>query len=680
MASSVVEVVVEIVGRPGPYRYRWPTQLGAPELGDEVIVELQTRRIAAWVVAIAADDSSAELKEVLRRRRPSVNRRVVELALLASRWYVCSPVYFLRKSRSRRIRDAVSVLAVLHERDVDGVGHPIDGTQAGAARSGTLTDATDGVGKGDNAFGGSDINVTSANATSANAGSANSAVQGPNAPHRTGRLGGEYEGDNEAPLWYGALSPILSWPVALAPIDLLWHAIGVSSVEAALTYVRAHAGANGIIVCPTQRQRERMLLALIQEGHNAGDVEADWSKIALGEIEVVVGSRFAAFAPMGPVDYLVVLDPVDPSMREQSSPYASGLEVTRLRGALEGIRVTVITAAPPLAVAANAKVYREPFRVEAQRWPRFDVIRTAELDPGRGVVGAIIDRGLGRDRSRRLAVIVPSSGWRGWLRCQSCQTLQRCPTCHIPLTPLHLEVERPGVSERLALVRHGMVVDAMRCASCQERFPLRCLQCASRKIAMSSLSAERVRALLAGATNVAVEMLTGDDDPSPTWKIVVGGYGLLDRIEKSDVVALLNVESFYGVTSLEGLALALYYCNRGAALAEHVLLFTDGADNDLLVGLTARNLRPLYRRELASRQRLGLPPSRSIARLSGLRARQLVDAQPRELFEGIEVIIESDSSCLFVADNSIDLHERLAKGNWPSDSRSCRFCFDPLEL
>lgn len=66
--------------------------------------------------------------------------------------------------------------------------------------------------------------------------------------------------------------------------------------------------------------------------------------------------------------------------------------------------------------------------------------------------------------------------------------------------------------------------------------------------------------------------------------------------------------------------------------------------------------------------------------MSGLRTRALVDAQPSALFTGIEVIIESDSSCLFVADNGNDLHERLAKGNWPSDSRGCRFCFDPLEL
>ncbi|WP_298209304.1 hypothetical protein [Ferrimicrobium sp.] len=669
MASSVVEVVVEIVGRPGPYRYRWPEELGAPALGDEVIVGLQARRIAAWVTAITVDDDTSELKEVLRRRRPAVSRRAFELSLLAARWYVCSPVYFLRKTRSRRIRDAAAVAVALGERQAAMVGHADPSRQDGAHGSPVGTSPV-----------GTSPALTSPVLTDSACGRSTRGGSDDRAGASAGTGATDLGREPMSPLWYGDLRDALPWPVALAPMDLIWHAMGASSIETALTYVRERSGANGIIVCPTQRQRERMLLALIREGHKAGDAEADWSKVALGEIDVVVGSRFAAFAPLAAVDYLIVLDPVDPSMREQSSPYAGGLEVARLRGSLEGIRVTVITAAPPLGVAATAKVYREPFRIEAQRWPRFDVIRTAELDPSRGVVGAILDRGLGRDPSRRLVVIVPSAGWRGWLRCQSCQTLQRCPKCRVPLSPLHLEVERPGMNERLRLIRQGMVADAMWCSGCRERFPLRCLECGGHRVALSSLSAERVRSLLAGATSAPVEVITGDDDPSPDWRIVVGGYGLLDRIDKCDVVALLNVESFHGVSSLEGLALTLYYCNRGAALAEHALLFTDGGDDDLLAGLESRQLRPLYRRELASRQRLGLPPSYSIVRMSGLRARALVDAQPSELFEGVEVIVESDSSCLFVAPMGIDLHERLEQANWPTDSRSCRFCFDPLEL
>ncbi len=625
MASNVVvDVVVEIIGRPGPYRYRWPEILATPRLGDEVIVPLQTRRIAAWVISISTDEEVVELKEVLRCRRRAVHERLVQLSILASRWYVCSPVYFLRKTRSPRVRDAalVDTDRVVRVHDQDG-----DGQQ---------------VVSGENAL---------------------DRVRPPE------RVVGCGQGEDES--W---------WPPRLAPLDLIWHSMGVSSIDTAVGYVRDHLDSYGIVICPTSRQRERLLLALTQAGLQAGDAEANWVEIAKGTVKVVVASRFGAFAPLPEVDYLLVLDPADPSMREQSAPCADGLEVARLRASLEGVRVTVVTAAPPLAVAANARVYREPFGVESGRWPRFDLVRLAELDPNRGIVGAILDRGLGRDRSRRLAVILPSAGWRGWLRCQACHTLQRCPNCNIQLAPLNLNVSHPGLSERLALVRHGMVADVMCCPRCSERFPLRCLKCAGRKVTATALSAARVHALLAGAVTANVELVTGDSDPAPDWQVVVGGYGLLDRIDETSVVALLNVEQFHGVSSLEGLALALYYCNRAASISEQVLVLTDGSDDHLLTGLESRNLRVLYRRELTSRQRLGLPPSKAIARVSGLHARELVDAQPAALFEGIEVITESDSSCLFVASDSVELHERLAQGRWPTDSRLCRFSFDPVEL
>lgn len=624
MASSIVDAVVEIVGRPGPYRYRWPESLGSPHVGDEVIVPLQSRRVAAWVTSISTeDDETVELKEVIRCRRRAVHRSIIELALLSSRWYLCSPVYFLRRTRSPRVKDVALVLA--------GQDEPTSG---------------DG---GDGARAGQQLVVTS-----------NSA-------------------DQSLPTEVGDYGDALGSP-RLAPLDLLWHSMGASSIDVAVGFIRDHPDSAGIVICPTIRQRERLLATLTKAGVQAADAEGDWVEIAKGLAKVVVGSRFGAFAPLPKVDYMLVLDPADPNMREQSAPCADGLEVARLRAALEGIRVTVVTAAPPLAVAANARVYREQFRRESKSWPRFDLVRLADLDPNRGIVGAIVDRGLGRDRSRRMAVILPSTGWRGWMRCQTCHALERCPNCNIQLKPLNLSVSRPGLSERLALVRQGMVADAMVCPACGERFPLRCLMCASQKVATTALSAARVHSLLAGATTAKVELVTGDGDPTPDWQILVGGYGLLDRIDEAGVVALLNVEYFHGVSSLEGLARALYYCNRAASISEQVLVLTDGTDDHLLTGLESRNLRAPYRRELESRQRLGLPPSKAIVRVSGLRARELMDAQSATLFEGIELIVESDSSCLIVGSDSVELHERLARGSWPYDVRLCRFSFDPVDL
>lgn len=696
MASSAVDVIVEIVGRPGPYRYRWPDKLGAPTLGDEVIVELQTRQIAAWVVAISSldDDEPVELKEVLRLRRPGVNERLVQLALASARWYVCSPVYFLRKLRSPRVRDAAKVRAAQGSR-FDTATESWRTTQlavsaptAHAANQQSREADDPSVTAGIQALRvpqvGSEVTAIvppDPEAVERGVGVRKHASQGPRS-HAQLVAKPTGQADEEPHRRPDETAQAVPMTPELAPMDLIWHSLGASSIEMALVFLRQRKGGRGIIVCATLRQRARMLEALKAEGLTAGDGDGDWVEIASGAIDVVVAGRYGAFTPIENIDFVVVLDPIDPSMREQAMPVGDGLELARLRAGLEGTAVTVITAAPPLAVAEQARVYREPFALEAKRWPQFGVIRLAEVDPTRGVVGAILDRsrGVGDGRLIRLAIIVPSTGWSGWLRCQSCHALQRCPTCHGSLVPHNLDIERAGLSQRLSLIHRGLVVAAMSCASCSTRMPLRCLVCSSRKVTTAALSAERVRALVAGATQEQVELVTGEQMPAAESRYVVGGYGLLDRLDGCDVVALVNLEQFWGASSLEGVPLTLYYCNRAASIATRVLVCSDGSIEGLLTGLESRNLRPLYGSELASRQRLGLPPAKAIARITGVDAAKYLYAQAPEILAGLEVIAEGETSYLVVGSSSVELHERLGKGRWPTDSRSCRLVFDPLQL
>lgn len=74
-------------------------------MGDEVIVDLRGRRVVGWVVALE-DGFQGATKPVLRRRRPAPPASVVATTLAAARWYLVSPVPFLRRARSPRIADA----------------------------------------------------------------------------------------------------------------------------------------------------------------------------------------------------------------------------------------------------------------------------------------------------------------------------------------------------------------------------------------------------------------------------------------------------------------------------------------------------------------------------------------------------------------------------------------------
>jgi len=105
LGSSSVVVLLERSGRPRTFTYGWPAHLGTPRVGDEVIVDLRGHRVAGWVVALE-DDYQGAIKPILRRRRPAPSAPVVATALAAGRWYLTSPVAFLRRTRSPRIVDA----------------------------------------------------------------------------------------------------------------------------------------------------------------------------------------------------------------------------------------------------------------------------------------------------------------------------------------------------------------------------------------------------------------------------------------------------------------------------------------------------------------------------------------------------------------------------------------------
>jgi len=101
-----VDVVVDVVGRPGPFTYRLPDGLEAG-LGDEVVVPLGPRRVAGWVVATdVAAHAERSIRPVGRRRRPGPPPEVTATALAAAAWAVASPVPLLRRARRPTVRGA----------------------------------------------------------------------------------------------------------------------------------------------------------------------------------------------------------------------------------------------------------------------------------------------------------------------------------------------------------------------------------------------------------------------------------------------------------------------------------------------------------------------------------------------------------------------------------------------
>ncbi|WP_345203578.1 primosomal protein N' [Fodinibacter luteus] len=358
-------------------------------------------------------------------------------------------------------------------------------------------------------------------------------------------------------------------------------------------------------------------------------------KALRGHVDVVVGTRAAAFAPVRDLGLLAWWDDGDDLLEEPRAPYPHVREVILARAAVHG--AGVLAAGYGRSVAVAGLVDRGVLRpVEAPR----GVVRRA--------VPAVRVAGEGHDAERDPAVAaahLPSIAWRtakealvdgpvlvqvprrGYLpslSCQECRRPARCPTCAGPLG-------LPGPQAPPACRWCGRVETGFSCPSCGG-LRLRSSVTGARRTAeelgraFPGVPVERSGAgtvLDAVAASPRLVVSTPGAEP-----VVPGGYTAALLL---DAWALLDRPSLTaGEESLRRWLAAAALVRPGAEGGRVVLC---GAPTDVPVPAVEALVRwdPAWfaERELDERRGLSLPPAARLAVLTG--ARHALEAAVGEL-------------------------------------------------
>ena len=168
-----------------------------------------------------------------------------------------------------------------------------------------------------------------------------------------------------------------------------------------------------------------------------------WLKVLRGHVQVVVGNRSAAYAPVRDLGLVAVWDDGDDLHEEPRAPYPHSREVALLRSRLEG--AAILIGGFTRTVAAAALVEQGMLRTvagapaQARRCVPGIVVAGEGLEPERdpGARAARIPTLAWRTAHEALArgpvlVQVPRAGYVPTLACASCRTLARCTECHGP--------------------------------------------------------------------------------------------------------------------------------------------------------------------------------------------------------------------------------------------------------
>ena len=215
-----------------------------------------------------------------------------------------------------------------------------------------------------------------------------------------------------------------------------------------------------------------------------------WHRIRRGEIDVVVGTRSAVFAPLPSVGLIVVDEEHDGSYKQEESPRYHGRDVAVMRAKQAGALAVLGSATPALETFRHAEAgrYRHIVlteRVLSRPLPTVRIIdmreEFAEHGPDVVLSGALVEA-LGErvTRGEQALVLLNRRGYAASVFCRECARSLECPNCSVSLT-FHRRSDRA------------------RCHYCgySRSRPERCPECRGAYLEQVGFGTERVEAEIA---------------------------------------------------------------------------------------------------------------------------------------------------------------------------------------
>jgi len=375
--------------------------------------------------------------------------------------------------------------------------------------------------------------------------------------------------------------------------------------------VAAAARGRTLVLVPSVSAARHMALRLRRAGVPSALMPRDWSQSAGGA--VTVGTRAAAFAPIGPLDAVVVLDEHDESYQEESAPTWNARDVAIERARRDGAPCMLVSPAPSLEALDAGTLLRFSRSDERAGWPVVDVVDRRADDPATGEwCSDRLARLLGSDQS--VACVINRKGRARIAVCNQCGELPR------------------GASGRALALTADSLVDVETGAT----RPIVCERCGSMRFRRLRLGVKGVsEELEAMARRPVAEVTSETDGYDRDATLFVGTEAMLHRLDHVDVVVFLDFDQELLAPRYRAAEQALTLLVRAARLVGprsgdgRIVIQTRLPDHDVIDAARHGDPGRMTEAERDRRRDLNLAPYRAMALISGAAAPEFMDALSR---------------------------------------------------
>ena len=185
-------------------------------------------------------------------------------------------------------------------------------------------------------------------------------------------------------------------------------------------------------------------VAIQHSGLSDGERHDQWHRIRRGDVDVVVGTRSAVFAPLARPGLIIVDEEHDTSYKQEETPRYHGRDVAVIRGKFADALVVLGSATPSMESFHNARQGRYELismtrRVLDRALATVQVVNMREefADEGPDV---ILSRKLREsmqvrfERGEQSLVLLNRRGYAAAVFCRQCGHTMECPNCSVSLT------------------------------------------------------------------------------------------------------------------------------------------------------------------------------------------------------------------------------------------------------
>jgi primosomal protein N' (replication factor Y) len=225
-----------------------------------------------------------------------------------------------------------------------------------------------------------------------------------------------------------------------------------------------------------------------------GERHDQWHRIRRGDVDLVIGTRSAVFAPLTRLGLIIVDEEHDTSYKQEEAPRYHGRDVAIVRATQEGALVVLGSATPSMETYQNALSGKYAHATLERRildrplaGVRLVNMRAEYADQGpdaiisRDLAAAVADR---LTRREQVLVLLNRRGYATAVLCRQCGDTFDCPNCTISLT---VHRARNGWRARCHYCNYSMMV------------PKACRKCAAPYLERAGFGTEKVEEQLVQA-------------------------------------------------------------------------------------------------------------------------------------------------------------------------------------